>query len=214
MEEGSRRSREAREKGRQPKVRDLRVAVIGSFPTPNGTHLRKLLLSEEISTTRLQKIINVYQVAGKILAFTVLSQLWDECHKNKGFKWQKGAREIVQAYFDLEIDREIRYNYIVLTKAISDLFVLNKVEPFILDKKVRLHSQPYDFCKTSYIAPFCRNWVGVSLVCFLNAVLKDDLELKPTSYKISKTVYSFLDGFLSIFLASSILYSFTKSKKC
>jgi len=122
---------EAREKGREPKVRDLRVAVIDSFPTPIGTHLRKLLLSEEISTTRLQKIINVYQVAGKILAFTMLSQLWDECHKNKGFKWQKEAREIVQAYFDLEIDREIRYNYIVLTKAISDLFVLNKVEPFI-----------------------------------------------------------------------------------
>lgn len=122
---------EAREKGREPKVRDLRVAVIDSFPTPIGTHLRKLLLSEEINTTRLQKIINVYQVAGKILAFTMLSQLWDECHKNKKFKWQKEVKKEVQAYFDLEIDRESRYNYIVLTKAISDLFVLNKVTPFI-----------------------------------------------------------------------------------
>lgn len=123
--------KEAREKGREPKVRDLRVAVIDSFPTPIGTHLRKLLLSEEINTTRLQKIINVYQVAGKILAFTMLSQLWDECHKNKKFKWQKEVKKEVQAYFDLEIDRESRYNYIVLTKAISDLFVLNKVTPFI-----------------------------------------------------------------------------------
>lgn len=122
---------EAREKGREPKVRDLRVAVIDSFPTPIGTHLRKLLLSEEINTTRLQKIINVYQVAGKILAFTMLSQLWDECHKNKKFKWQKDVKKEVQAYFDLEIDRESRYNYIILTKAISDLFVLNKVTPFI-----------------------------------------------------------------------------------
>ena len=122
---------EAREKGREPKVRDLRVAVIDSFPTPIGTHLRKLLLSEEINTTRLQKIINIYQVAGKILAFTMLSQLWDECHKNKKFKWQKEAKKEVQAYFDLEVDRESRYNYIVLTKAISDLFVLNKVTPFI-----------------------------------------------------------------------------------
>jgi hypothetical protein len=38
--------------------------------------------------------------------------------------------------------------------------------------------------------------VGVKPVYFLKAVLKEDLELKPTSYKISKTVNSFLLDFL------------------
>ncbi|MBX2872795.1 MAG: CHAT domain-containing protein [Saprospiraceae bacterium] len=126
---------DARAKERAPKIRDLRVAVIDSFPTPIGTHLRKLLLSEEISTTRLAKIINVYQVAGKILAFIMMSQLWDECYKNKKFKWPKGALKVIQDYFDLEPDLEQRYNYIALTKAISDAFVENNVEPFIEEFK-------------------------------------------------------------------------------
>lgn len=126
---------EARAKERAPKIRDLRVAVIDSFPTPIGTHLRKLLLSEEISTTRLGKIINVYQVAGKILAFIMMSQLWDECYKNKQFKWPAGALKEIQDYFDLEPDLEQRYNYIALTKAISDTFVANNVEPFIEEFK-------------------------------------------------------------------------------
>ena len=126
---------EARAKQREPKIRDLRVAVIDSFPTPIGTHLRKLLLSEEISTIRLEKIINVYQVAGKILAFIMMSQLWDEVHKAKKFKWPKGALKVIQDYFDLEPDVEQRYNYIVLTKAISDSLLENKIEPFIAEFK-------------------------------------------------------------------------------
>lgn len=126
---------EARAKQREPKIRDLRVAVIDSFPTPIGTHLRKLLLSEEISTVRLGKIINVYQVAGKILAFIMMSQLWDEVHKAKKFKWPKGALKVIQDYFDLEPDVEQRYNYIVLTKAISDSLLENKIEPFIEEFK-------------------------------------------------------------------------------
>lgn len=126
---------EARAKEREPKIRDLRVAVIDSFPTPIGTHLRKLLLSEEISTTRLEKIINVYQVAGKILAFIMMSQLWDECHQAKKFKWPPAALKEIQRYFDLSPELEQRYNYIVLTKAISDVLVENKVEPFIEEFK-------------------------------------------------------------------------------
>lgn len=126
---------EARAKERAPKIRDLRVAVIDSFPTPIGTHLRKLLLSEEISTTRLAKIINVYQVAGKILAFIMMSQLWDECYKNKKFKWPEGSLGVIQDYFDLDADVEQRYNYIVLTKAISDALLENQVEPFIEEFK-------------------------------------------------------------------------------
>lgn len=126
---------EARAKQRAPKIRDLRVAVIDSFPTPIGTHLRKLLLSEEISTTRLEKIINVYQVAGKILAFIMMSQVWDECHKAKDFKWPPLALKAIQGYFDLAPEVEQRYNYIVLTKAISDVLVANQVEPFIEEFK-------------------------------------------------------------------------------
>ena len=57
---------------------------------------------------------------------------------------------------------------------------------------------------------FCLYSVGVNPVCFLNAVLNDDLELNPTSYKISKTVYSFRSVEASNSIAFSILDSLTK----
>lgn len=38
------------------------------------------------------------------------------------------------------------------------------------------------------IADFLQNWLGVSPVCFLNTVLKVDLELNPTAKAISNTL--------------------------
>lgn len=122
---------EARAKDKAPKIRDLRVAVIDSFPTPIGTHLRKLLLSEELSTARLEKIVNVYQVAGKVLAFIMLGQLWDAYHQNPAFKWAEEPLAEIKAFFSLDRYRENRYNYINLIKAISDLLQLNEGELFI-----------------------------------------------------------------------------------
>ena len=60
-------------------------------------------------------------------------------------------------------------------------------------KSINYILQAYDFCK---VVPFLENymvrfyvclflyWLGVNPVCFLNAVLKEDFELKPTSKRI------------------------------
>jgi len=51
----------------------------------------------------------------------------------------------------------------------------------------------------------CLNLLGVMPVNFLNAVLNEDFELKPTSYNISDTVLLQV-GSDNILLASSIRY--------
>jgi hypothetical protein len=50
----------------------LRAAVVDAFPTPIGTHLRKLLLLEAAGVERLAKIVDVYAVASELLAYILL----------------------------------------------------------------------------------------------------------------------------------------------
>ncbi len=121
----------AKKKGREPKLRDLRVAVIDSFPMPIGTHLRKLLLSEEVSTSRLQKIVNIYSVSNQLLAFILLAQLWDECHHRDNLKIPEEQRVLLQDYFSIKEQRDEQFNFIQLIRAISDIFEINQIEPFI-----------------------------------------------------------------------------------
>ncbi len=122
---------DARKKGKDPRLRDLRVAVIDSFPTPIGTHLRKLLLSEEISTDRLRKIVNVYSVALELLAFIMLSQLWDERYNNDKLKIPDEQKAVLNAYFGLQPDQVATYDYVPLIRAVSEIFTENKIQPFV-----------------------------------------------------------------------------------
>lgn len=124
---------EARQKGREVKIRDLRVAVIDSFPTPIGTHLRKLLLSEDVSTDRLQKIVNVYAVSVEMLAYIMLSQLWDEKVNTEKFLIPEEANTVLKDFFNLSPEKLPVYNYLQLIRAVSEIFNANKVEPFVAE---------------------------------------------------------------------------------
>ncbi|GJM31896.1 MAG: hypothetical protein DHS20C18_08970 [Saprospiraceae bacterium] len=123
----------AKRKGREPKLRDLRVAVIDSFPTPIGTHLRKLLLSEEINTERLQKIVNIYTISNQMLASILLAQLWDECHHRDNLKIPEDQLSLLRTFFAIKEKKEEQFNFIQLIRTISDIFEVNKIEPFIIE---------------------------------------------------------------------------------
>lgn len=121
----------ARRRGRAPKVRDLRVAVIDSFPTPLGTHLRKLLLSEEISTERLRRIVNVYRVSAEILAFILLSQLWNELRKKPEVKIPEDQLVQLQAFFKLDAASAQTFDFVQLIRALGDVFDVLKAPYFV-----------------------------------------------------------------------------------
>ncbi len=122
---------DAKRKRREPKMRDLRVAVIDAFPTPVGTHLRKLLQAEDVNTDRLQKIVNVYSIAAQFLAYILLAQLWDEKHRNHDLKINEEHRSSLKSFLSLTKENVKDYDYINLIRTLGDIFEANQVEPFV-----------------------------------------------------------------------------------
>lgn len=122
---------EAKAKGRSPKMRDLRAAVIDSFPTPIGTHLRKLLLSEDVSTERLKLIVNVYTVATELFSFVMLAQLWDEKFKKPELVIPEAQMEFLTTYFKRKEGDIQTFNYVDIIRNVSDIFDANNIEPFL-----------------------------------------------------------------------------------
>lgn len=124
---------EAKRKRRETKMRDLRVAVIDAFPTPVGTHLRKLLQSEDVSTDRLTKIVNVYSIAAQFLAYIMLAQLWDEKHQNKQMLIDDTHRDQLKFFLSLNPEAVKHFNYIELIRTLGDIFEANNINPFVAE---------------------------------------------------------------------------------
>lgn len=122
---------EAKRRRRDPKLRDLRAAVIDAFPTPLGTHLRKLLLSNKINTERLQKIVNVYNIATQMLSYTMLAQLWDEKHQNETYLVPEEDRQLIKRFFELDQANLRTYDFVDIIRAVGDIFDQNGTIPFV-----------------------------------------------------------------------------------
>ena len=122
---------EAKSKNREPKMRDLRVAVIDSFPTPIGMHLRKLLIVEEIGTDRLQKIVNLYQVSAQFLAYVLLAQVWDEKFSNPNYSILPITQAALKAFLSLSTADSSTYNFVNLIEALGDTLAESKTPLFV-----------------------------------------------------------------------------------
>lgn len=121
----------AKRRDRAPKIRDLRVAVIDSFPTPLGTHLRKLLLSEEISTERLRRIVNVYMVSAELLAYILLSQIWNTLKEKPDLKIPEDQLVHIRAFLKLDAATAPTYDFVQLIRALGDVYEALKIPYFI-----------------------------------------------------------------------------------
>lgn len=122
---------EAKSKNREPKMRDLRVAVIDSFPTPIGMHLRKLLIVEEIGTDRLQKIVNLYQVSAQFLAYVLLAQVWDEKFSNSDYTILPVTQAALKTFLSLTTADSSTYNFVNLIEALGDTLAESKTPLFV-----------------------------------------------------------------------------------
>lgn len=122
---------EAKSKNREPKMRDLRVAVIDSFPTPIGMHLRKLLIVEEIGTDRLQKIVNLYQVSAQFLAYVLLAQVWDEKFSNPNYAILPVTQTALKTFLSLSTADSSTYNFVNLIEALGDTLAESKTPLFV-----------------------------------------------------------------------------------
>jgi len=122
---------EARRRNKEPKLRELRAAVIDAFPTPIGMHLRRLIQSDQVSVDRLQRMVNLYSVSVELLAFIMLAQLWDERYKNDALDIPASQARILTDFVQATQDTAATFNYFDLIRGISDIFELNHIEPFV-----------------------------------------------------------------------------------
>ncbi len=123
----------ARRNGREPRLRDLRAAVVDAFPTPIGTHLRKLLLLEAAGVERLAKIVDVYTVASELLAYILLAQLWDEKFRLPELVIPEEQQKALEAFFELKEGDWETYDHIGLVRVIADIFSVNTIVPYIIE---------------------------------------------------------------------------------
>lgn len=124
---------EAKMRKRDPKLRELRAAVIDSFPTPIGMHLRRLIQSDKINPERLQRIVNVYSVSVELLAYIMLAQLWDEKHKNKTLNIPESQSETIRHLLTADETNRSEVNYLDVIRAVSDIFDVNEIEPYVVE---------------------------------------------------------------------------------
>ncbi|NUO01331.1 MAG: CHAT domain-containing protein, partial [Saprospiraceae bacterium] len=123
----------ARRSGREPRLRDLRAAVVDAFPTPIGTHLRKLLLLESAGVERLSKIVEVFTVSSELLAYILLAQLWDEKFRLPGLNIPDEQKQAIKAFFEMKEGNWETYDHLALIRAVADVFAANNIPTFITE---------------------------------------------------------------------------------
>lgn len=122
---------EAKQRNKEPKLRELRAAVIDAFPTPVGMHLRRLIQSDKVSVDRLQRMVNLYSVSVEFLAFVMIAQFWDEFYHNQELNIPKSQGLILFDFAEADPNTFESFNYFDLIRAISDIFDLNNISPFV-----------------------------------------------------------------------------------
>ncbi len=118
--------------GNSPQFRDLRRSVIDAFPSPIGNFLRKIIISKDLNTNYLKRILDLYQFVISFLTITLVSQLWDEILKDKKIQISERLSEDLSRAFD-ERSRGTRASYFnadLLQKLLS-FFSANRIEPFM-----------------------------------------------------------------------------------
>lgn len=124
---------DAKRRKKEPKMRELRAAVIDAFPTPIGMHLRRLIQSDKVSVDRLQRIINLYSVSVEFLAFILLAQLWDELYKKEDLNIPQSQSDILVNFAKADQSIFESFNYFDVIRGVSDVFELNGIEPFVAE---------------------------------------------------------------------------------
>lgn len=113
-------------------IPSIKREIIDSFPTPIGEHLRKLFTRsndpnvpedmELYSLARLEQLAVTYRTTMQFICYILLSQLWDEKHKNP--ELTVGEEYIVDfnSFFALRASNFRSFDYVKLINTITELF--------------------------------------------------------------------------------------------
>ncbi len=110
---------EARQsEGRNPRMRDLRVAVIDAFPSPIAGYLRKWFLNDTISRQRIQSALRIYQITIQYLNSILLSELRLLREKKEEFELNQPEISLILSFFNKTED----YNKFTVFTSLLNIF--------------------------------------------------------------------------------------------
>ena len=158
--------KEEEEKGSASWRNKANLAIIEAFPLPIAEQIRKLLSDEgsfsEVSLDRIRQISTVYQVALEMLAFTMISHLWEVQMKDEEDKkttpLPSGLQQSLKEYFSLGPQAHSAYDYIPLIRQIRQYFDGRQVAYFIeeLEYLKDLFQEDEDFSRACDYLSFLR----------------------------------------------------------
>lgn len=112
-------------------LRTVRQQIIDAYPAPLGEQLRKLFASNAVDEARLRQLVTAYDIATRMFAFILLSQLWNARFDNHDLRIAPQQREGLLEFLGLPLDREPEFDYLRLICTINDVLSANGVEPFM-----------------------------------------------------------------------------------
>jgi hypothetical protein len=121
----------AQRKGRQLPEREVRSAVIDAFPAPVGEQLRKLFGDETIGSKRLEQLVVTYETVARLMAFTLVAQVWDMLRDDPTVSIDTGHRARLQAFACLTVTGQTSFDYFALIAAASGVLKAGNIKPFM-----------------------------------------------------------------------------------
>lgn len=122
-------------------IPSIKREIIDCFPTPIGEQMRKLFTRsndpdqpdqmEAFTEVRLKQLILVYRTTVQFVGFILLSQLWDERHRNPNLEIGEDHIVDFNSFFSLTKDNYKAFDYVKFIRTITDIFDANNIKYFI-----------------------------------------------------------------------------------
>lgn len=127
------------DKKRKPTDAEKKDAIVRSFLAPISVHIRALFTetySQQYDENRLKQLVITYRETMKLMAFTLLSDLWDKAHQRQlaaqnALQLSDNQRLQIEAFFNLNEHTHSSFDYFQLVNALLQIGNQNKVEFYI-----------------------------------------------------------------------------------
>lgn len=126
-------------------IPSIKREIVDSFPTPVGEQLRKLFTRsndpgqpddmELFTLARLEQLALTHRTTMQFICYILLSQLWDEKHKNPGLEISDEYIVDFNSFFALNKSNFQSFNFIKLINTITDFFDDHQIHYFIDELK-------------------------------------------------------------------------------
>lgn len=133
-------------------IPSIKREIIDVFPTPIGEQLRILFTRSYISGSpdameyfsipRLKQLANTHQVTLQFICFILMSQIWDEKHKNEDLKIPEEKLKVFTEFFSTNSKDFHQFDFGSLINALCEIFDGFQIPYFIEEfKGFKIHPE-------------------------------------------------------------------------